>query len=51
MDEAATYFMFADRFGWTPDQVDELPAVLADRMLVIAQVRDEVQAEASRSKG
>lgn len=35
----------ADRFGWTPAQVDELPAGTADWLLAIAAVVDEVKAE------
>lgn len=35
----------ADRFGWTPAQVDELPAATADWLLAIAATIDEVKAE------
>jgi hypothetical protein len=35
----------ADRFGWTPDQVDELPASTADWLLAIAATVDEVKVE------
>lgn len=37
----------ADRFGWTPAQVDELPAVTADWLINIAGVIEEVKAEKS----
>lgn len=37
--------MMADRFGWTPDQVDNLPAATSDWLLAIAGVADEVKAE------
>ena len=36
--------MLADRFGWTPLQVDEQPAVLLDWLLAIGEVVDEVKA-------
>jgi hypothetical protein len=49
MDRAARYFVFADRFGWTTDQVDASPALVVDRMLIVAQVRDELQDEAQRA--
>lgn len=35
----------ADRFGWTPAQVDDLPAATADWLLAIAATIDEVKAE------
>ena len=35
----------ADRFGWTPDQVDELPAGLSDWLLAIAGTIEQVKAE------
>lgn len=35
----------ADRFGWTPEQVDNLPAATADWLISIAQITDEVKAE------
>jgi hypothetical protein len=37
----------ADRFGWTPDQVDNLPATTADWLLAIARTVDEVKTEGS----
>lgn len=37
--------MMAERFGWTPDQVDNLPAATADWLLAIAGISDEVKAE------
>ena len=45
MDEALTYFSYAKEFGWTPQQVDEAPALLADRMLVVAQLNNEINNE------
>jgi hypothetical protein len=35
----------ADRFGWTPDQVDNIPAGQADWIMAIAKTMDEVRAE------
>jgi hypothetical protein len=34
-DEQWTYYAFADKFGWTPDQVDNSPASTADWLLSI----------------
>jgi hypothetical protein len=39
------YFKFADRFGWTPEQVDNLPAAKADWILAIADAVEEVKIE------
>ena len=39
----------ADRFGWTPDQVDNLPAATADWLISIARIQDEVKAEGSEN--
>ena len=35
----------ADRFGWTPEQVDNLPASTADWIMAIAITVDQVKAE------
>jgi len=35
----------ADRFGWTPEQVDNLPANTADWLMAIARTVDEVKVE------
>jgi len=35
----------AERFGWTPEQVDNLPAGTADWLIAIARTVDEVKAE------
>lgn len=37
--------MFADKFGWTPNQVDEQPAILMDWLLAIANASAEAQKE------
>ena len=44
-DDEYRYFAFADRFGWTPNQVDEQPGYLLDWMLAIAALNEEVKAE------
>jgi hypothetical protein len=38
----------ADRFGWTPQQVDDLPAKTADWLIAIARTVDEVKTEGLR---
>ena len=35
----------AERFGWTPEQVDNLPAGTADWLMAIARTVDEVKVE------
>jgi len=35
----------ADRFGWTPQEVDELPAITSDWLLSISSMIDRVKAE------
>ena len=35
----------ADKFGWTPEQVDNLPAGTVDWLLAIATVVEQVKAE------
>jgi hypothetical protein len=35
----------AERFGWTPEQVNELPAYTADWLLAIGATIDQVKAE------
>jgi len=49
LEAAASYFWYADRFGWTPDQVDELPAWLRDRLPTVGAVYDEIKAERERA--
>jgi hypothetical protein len=44
-DEEWLYFQMADRFGWTPDQVDNLPAGTADYLLAIAATVEQVKAD------
>ena len=44
------YFNMADRFGWTPEQVDNLPAGTADWLLAIANTVESVKADKSRGE-
>jgi hypothetical protein len=37
--------LLAERFGWTPAQVDDQPAILLDWLLGIGNVVDEVKME------
>tara|TARA_R110000868_G_scaffold374945_1_gene639403 strand:- start:3472 stop:3657 length:186 start_codon:yes stop_codon:yes gene_type:complete len=46
-DEHWYYFQMADRFGWTPEVVDNLPAGTADWIMAIARTIDEVKADRS----
>jgi len=43
-------FIAAEKFGWTPEQVDEQPAYLIDWILSIGVIVDEVKANKSDSK-
>jgi hypothetical protein len=44
-DNQYRYFLLAERFGWTPSQVDNEPAVMLDWLLAIGNVVDEVKSE------
>jgi hypothetical protein len=44
-DKQYRYFLLAERFGWTPSQVDNEPAVMLDWLLAIGNVVDEVKSE------
>ena len=39
------YFYFAERFGWTPAEIDEQPAQLLDWLQAIGDVVDQVKAD------
>jgi hypothetical protein len=43
-DEQWLYFQMADRFGWTPEQVDELPPATADWLIAIASTIEKIRA-------
>lgn len=47
-DEEYEYYLFARKFGWTPTQVDEQPAVLMDYLRAISIAADEVEAELNK---
>lgn len=49
-EETMQYFWFAERFGWTPDQVDNMPLRVIDRLPGVAAMYDEVQAERQRTE-
>lgn len=40
----------AEKFGWTPEQVDNLPAGTADWLLAISAMVEEVKAERLEDK-
>jgi len=42
------YFLLAERFGWTPTQVDEQPAFLVDWLIAIGNTVDEVKNQKSQ---
>ena len=44
-DEQWIYYVLADKFGWTPDQVDNLPAPMTDWLLSITALAEEVKAD------
>jgi hypothetical protein len=44
-DQEWYYFQMADRFGWTPDQVDNLPVETADWLIAIATTVESVKAD------
>ena len=41
----------ADRFGWTPEQVDNLPAETADWLMAMAIAVEEVKNERAEQAG
>jgi hypothetical protein len=44
-DEHWVYYVMADKFGWTPEQVDNLPASSADWLLAITGMVETVRAD------
>jgi hypothetical protein len=50
MEEAAAFFFFAERWHWTPDQVDDLPVRLYDRLPAVATIHDEITEAEQRKK-
>jgi hypothetical protein len=43
------YWQLADRYGWTPSQVDNESAYLIDWILAIGSVKIEIEREQSES--
>lgn len=42
-DDEWIYYLCADRFGWTPNEVDEQPAYLLDWLLALDATVKEVE--------
>lgn len=42
-EEALRDDMLAERYGWTPDQMDDAPYARVERMLEVAKVRQDVE--------
>jgi hypothetical protein len=36
------YTWFAERHHWTPEQVDNLPWLMQDRLMAVATTRDQI---------
>ncbi|MFE7930752.1 hypothetical protein ACFU6S_18815 [Streptomyces sp. NPDC057456] len=47
-DQVADYVMYAERWQWTPEQVDRLPVWLDSRMHHVAEIFDELRDDARR---
>lgn len=45
------YLMYAERWHWTPDQVDALPAWVDAQLPQLVEAYDAVQAEKQRAAG
>lgn len=48
LEETAHYHWYAERYGWTPAEVDDLPAKYRDRFPTVAAVFDEVAEEKAK---
>ena len=46
-DEEFCYYVCAERFGWTPQQVDEQPAYMLEWLVNIAGAMEEIKQEKS----
>ena len=44
-DEEWEYYLLAERFGWTPKQVDEQPARLVQMLIAVGNIVEEVRTE------
>jgi len=49
MERAAAYAFFAERYGWTKQQVDEQPLWYISRLRDVAAISDEVRAEKQKA--
>jgi hypothetical protein len=49
-DDEWVYYTMAERFGWTPEQVDNLPASTADWLIAIATVVEQTKVEGLQDK-
>lgn len=49
MERAAYYGFFAERYHWTPAQVDDQPYWYTSRLPAFAAIVDEVKAEKSKA--
>lgn len=48
---AQTYFWYAERWQWTPAQVDDLPWLMQERLMAVAMVHDEAERDRRKSGG
>jgi len=48
-EDAVSYYWFAQRWNWTPDQVDECPQWLVDRLPGVAAIADEIEEDKRRA--
>lgn len=47
-NEAVRYDWFGRRYGWTPEQVDSLPARLDQRLQLVGAVLEEIRDDGER---
>lgn len=48
MERTASFGFFAERYGWTPDQVETLPHWFKQRLPAFARIMDELKAESEK---
>lgn len=46
-DEQYLYYVAADKFGWTPNELDEQPAWLVDWLFAIAAEADKARVKSN----
>lgn len=49
MERTASYGFFAERYHWTPEQVEALPHWYATRLPAFAAIMDEVAADKQKA--